>query len=600
MDRQIEGHVESSVLMPSMPRPEYPRPQFVRAEWLNLNGTWGFDFDDRNAGLFDRWAFGRDFSRTITVPFCFESPQSGIGDTDFHNLAWYRRTFEIPEHWKGQRIFLNFGAVDYRAWVWVNGVFVTHHVGGHTPFQAEITHALREGENQIILRAEDMPLDLQQPRGKQFWEEKSRSIYYTRTSGIWQTVWLEPVGSVFLESARITPDIDAGAITVHYLVNRDSPRDQSDKDLEIEVSFAGQVIATSVDPVRLTQRQAYRRIELPGFDAEHLWSPEHPVLYDIVFRIKEGDRILDEVKSYFGMRKIAVQDDKVMLNNQPYYMKLVLDQGYFPDGIMTAPSDLDLRCDIELTKEMGFNGARKHQKIEDPRYLYWADHLGLLVWEEMPSRHTYTSRSISQIMSEWQEAIDRDYNHPCIVVWVPMNESWGTPRLKTEPTQRSHLLSLYHLTKSLDATRLVISNDGWEHAQSDLCTIHDYTYDEETLKARYASTAEALKFTPEDRGIYAPSFDYGGEPLVVSECGGIAYQRSDWEGWGYSCAISEVEFVELYSRIVSILLRSPIVQGFCYTQLTDVEQEINGLLTYDRRPKVPLETIRRINEGRPA
>jgi beta-galactosidase/beta-glucuronidase len=579
----------------SVPRHEYPRPQFERSEWLNLNGSWNFEFDDLNKGVEEKWFEGHDFSQKIIVPFSYQSELSGIRQTEFHDLVWYEREFMVPNKWDGNRIILHFGAVDYRAWVWVNGTYVTYHEGGHTPFQTEITNVLQKGSNKIVVRVEDPSGDLDQPRGKQYWKEKSESIFYTRTTGIWQTVWLEAVSQTYLNKVKLTPDIDTDEITIDYSVNSGCPQQQ----LEIEISFAGELVAK--DNVQLYQNKASRKIYLNDFNVHgvgRLWSPEHPNLYDIIFRIKENDQVLDEVKSYFGMRKISIENGRVMLNNRPYYMKLVLDQGYFPEGILTPPSDEDIKKDVELMKEMGFNGARKHQKIEDPRYLYWTDRLGLLVWGEMANSYTYTDDAVSRITSEWQEAIERDYNHPSIVVWVPLNESWGVPRLLADKRQQDHSLSLYYLTKSLDPTRLVISNDGWEHTKSDICTIHDYESQKDVLKARYSSIDSTINSTPGNRYIYVPGYDYHGEPIQVSEFGGIAYKKSDWEGWGYSGATSDEEFTERYYNVVSGLLESPLVQGFCYTQLTDVEQEINGLLTYDRQPKIALDKIRSINEGR--
>jgi beta-galactosidase/beta-glucuronidase len=579
----------------TIPRPEYPRPQFERMDWINLNGLWGFDFDDENKGVEEKWFARHDFSKRITVPFSYQSELSGIGVTDFHDLVWYQREFTVPEKWDGKRIWLHFGAVDYRAWVWVNGTFVAHHEGGHTPFKTEITYALNKGTNRIVVRVEDPSKDLDQPRGKQYWKEKSESIFYTRTTGIWQTVWVEAVAPTYLEKVKLTPNIDTDEITVDYVVDQGSPSQQ----LEIEISFAGNMVAK--DTIQLLQNKASRKIFLNDFNVHgsgRLWSPEHPNLYDIVFRIKENGQSIDEVKGYFGMRKISVVDGQVMLNNRPYYMKLVLDQGYFPKGILTPPSDEDIKKDVELTKEMGFNGARKHQKVEDPRYLYWTDRLGLLVWGEMANSYTYTDDSVRRITAEWQEAIERDYNHPSIVVWVPINESWGVPKLLADPRQPDHTLSLYYLTKSLDSSRLVISNDGWEHTKSDLCTIHDYESDKDVLKARYSELDSILQSMPGHRRIYVPGYKYQGEPIQVTEFGGIAYKKSDWEGWGYSGATTDEDYTERYYKVVSALLESPLVQGFCYTQLTDVEQEINGLLTYDRQPKIALKTIRSINEGR--
>jgi beta-galactosidase/beta-glucuronidase len=582
----------------SIPRQEYPRPQFVRDEWLNLNGEWNFEFDDENKGEQEKWYKAADFSQKITVPFCYQSALSGIGVTDFHDLVWYQRTFELPKNWSNKRLILHFGAVDYRAWVYVNGQLATFHEGGHTAFHVEITNDVQSGENSIVVRVEDPSKELDQPRGKQYWKEQSESIFYTRTTGIWQTVWLEAAAPSYLENVKLTPDIDKDEIGVEYTFNGANPNQK----LEIEVTFDGELVAQ--DTVQLIQNKGSRQIFLNDFNVHgpgRIWSPGHPNLYDIRFKLTADGEVTDDVKSYFGMRKVSIENGQFMLNNHRYYQKLVLDQGYFPSGILTAPSDEDLKKDVELTKEMGFNGARKHQKIEDPRYLYWADKLGLLVWGEMANSYTYSEDSVRRITSEWQEAVERDYNHPSIVAWVPINESWGVPRILSDKRQQDHTLSLYYLTKSLDDTRLVISNDGWEHTKSDLCTIHDYQSDKEKLKKRYASVESILNpsTSPANRFIYVPGYEYGGEPILVTEFGGIAYKKSEWEGWGYSGASDDEDFAERYHKVVSAMLESPIIQGFCYTQITDVEQEINGILTYDRKPKIDLEIIRAINEGMP-
>ncbi|MBS4206185.1 glycoside hydrolase family 2 protein [Lederbergia citrea] len=578
----------------NQPRPEYPRPQFVRNEWINLNGVWNFSFDDENLGMNNKWYKDHTYEQEITVPFSYQSELSGIGNTDFHDIVWYERTFTIPSDWNDKRIILHFGAVDYRAQVWVNGELVATHEGGHVPFKADISHVIK-AENKVVVRAEDPSKELDQPRGKQYWKEKSESIFYTRTTGIWQTVWLEAVNESYLEKVKFTPNIDTDEVVVDYVVNGGTAEQQ----LEIEISFDGELVAK--DAVHLGSNSGSRQIYLSDFNVHgpgRLWSPEHPNLYDIVLRVKENDHTVDEVTSYFGMRKVSIVEGKFLLNNRPYYQKLILDQGYFPKGILTPPSDEDLKKDVELTKEMGFNGARKHQKVEDPRYLYWADKLGLLVWGEMANSYTYTNESVERITKEWQEVIERDYSHPSIVAWVPLNESWGVPRLLSDDRQVAHSLSLYYLTKSLDSTRPVISNDGWEHTKSDLLTIHDYESKKEVLTERYSTVESTISAMPAGRFILTPGFSYQDEPILVSEFGGIAYKKSDWEGWGYSGADSDEDFADRYNAVVSAMLESPTVQGFCYTQLTDVEQEINGLLTYDREPKIPLETIRAINEGK--
>jgi len=578
-----------------LPRPEYPRPQFVRNHWLNLNGEWKFAFDDANVGIQQKWYLYPNFSSQIVVPFSFQSPLSGIGDSDFHDVIWYHRDFTIPEAWSAKRVVLHFGAVDYRAWIWVNGQLVCTHEGGHTPFQADMTDVLHDGANQLVVRVEDVSGDLEQPRGKQFWEKQPQSIFYTRTSGIWQTVWLEAVPQRSVQKLKMTPDVDREWVRLECWVTPSS----AIKVLDVEIQYQGRIVDCSRHEIASQKSKISFDVVLDDFHPDQLWSPEHPNLFDVILKLEDQNETVDEVRSYFGMRKIAVQDGQIRLNNQPYYMKLILDQGYFPDGLLTPPSDVAIRNDIEQTKAMGFNGARKHQKIEDPRYLYWADHLGLLVWGEMANSHDFSDTSISRITAEWQAAIDRDYNHPCVVAWVPLNESWGVPTLGTDERQPHHALSLYHLTKSLDSTRLVISNDGWEHTHSDLCTVHDYDNHPDKMIERYQSIESVFANPSTKFPIYVAGFENKAAPIFISEFGGIAYRQSEWEGWGYSAAQGEAEFIEHYHRVISTVLNLPLVQGFCYTQLTDVEQEINGLLTYDRRPKVDPAIIRAINERQP-
>jgi beta-galactosidase/beta-glucuronidase len=533
------------------------------------------------------------------VPFCYQSRLSGIGDTSFHDVVWYARTFGRPAGVRYGRLLLHFGAVDYRATVWVNGAQVASHEGGHTPFCADVTDVLRGEENVIVVRAEDPSRDATIPRGKQYWKEKSEGIFYTRTTGIWQTVWLEPVSERRIASLRLTPDVDAARVEVEVAVEGFEPG----LSLRLVVALQGDLVLDDRVELRapLIERSLPLLVRGAAPDTPHLsewpgpalWAPEHPNLYDLRLQLLGADgQILDTVESYFGVRKIEARDGKVFLNNRPYYQRLVLDQGYFPDGLLTAPTDDDLRKDIELAKEMGFNGARKHQKVEDPRWLYCADTLGFLVWGEMANAYTYSPDYVRRITSEWQEAVRRDYNHPCIVAWVPMNESWGVPELASDPRQAEHLLAMYHLTRSLDRSRLVVSNDGWEHALTDLCTIHDYGGADD-LSSRYLTPESSVAARPAGRPIYAPGHGYRGEPILITEFGGIAFSGEEG-GWGYSTVADAEEFLRRYESLITALLQSGTIQGFCYTQLTDVEQEVNGLLTYDRTPKADPARIREI------
>jgi beta-galactosidase/beta-glucuronidase len=576
-----------------LPRPEYPQPQFQRAEWLNLNGPWEFEFDDENAGLDENWAAtGKPFSRSILVPFCFESPLSGVGENTFHPYVWYRRRFHTPEAWAGRRVLLHFGAVDYKAIVWVNGKYAGEHEGGHTPFRFDITALLGAAENTITVRVEDPPTDRYLPRGKQHWESHSASIFYTRTTGIWQTVWLEAVGQSYLERVHIDAALN-GAVTFEARIAR--PAD--DIQFAVTVRQNDRILTMTMAQPAGARATAGVVIRDPN-----LWSPEGPNLYDVTFELRRGEDVLDRVESYFGFRSVAVQDGRVMLNGNPIYLKMVLDQGYWPETNITPPSDEAIQDDIRLTKEMGFNGARKHQKIEDPRYLYWADKMGLLVSAEMANAYLYDSTYVGRLTNEWMEAIERDYNHPSIIIWVPLNESWGIPNV-ADPRQKAHMRAMYHLTKSLDPTRLVIDNDGWEHTQdTDLFAIHDYTRTGEQFYERFNHCPSDQVPLPLMGKLYlAPGCKYNGTPLFLSEFGGVAYipdgEHPPENSWGYSgIEPSERAALDRIRGLYQAVAKLPRFAGICYTQLCDVEQEINGLLTYDRRPKFDLREIKRIND----
>ncbi|WP_082235489.1 glycoside hydrolase family 2 protein [Halobacillus massiliensis] len=578
-------------------RNEYPRPQFVREDWVNLNGEWDFSFDDSNKGLREKWYESFPKEKKILVPFAYQTEESGINDPSFHDIVWYHREFDIPEKWEGKEILLHFGAVDYRAWVYVNGEMVTFHEGGNTPFQADITHTIKEGSNDLVVRVEDPSKDETIPRGKQYWHEKPESIFYTRTTGIWQTVWMEAVEKTHIESIRWTPQIDRGDIELEAEFAGEIGENV---ELNVTIQFEGQTIISDRATVFEKYKKQSFNLRNRFTDRSNIhhagwyWTPESPHLFDVELKLIKDGREADKVNSYFGMRKVSIDNGEFRLNNKPYYQKLVLDQGYFPGALLTAPADEDLKQDIVLAKEMGFNGARKHQKVEDPRYFYWADKLGFLVWGEMANTAEYSEDAVRRISAEWGEAVKRDYSHPSIVAWVPLNESWGISRVAQETQQQHHSLGMYYLTKSLDTTRPVLSNEGWEHTISDICGVHNYRSAD--IMANYFKDIEsATGMTAADRPVYAEGFSYRGEPIMVTEYGGIAYEIGE-KGWGYSSVSKSEDLIEEYRRQTETLQQSPILQGYCYTQLTDVEQEINGLLTYDRKPKCELEKIKKIND----
>jgi beta-galactosidase/beta-glucuronidase len=582
-----------------LPRSEYPRPQFERGCWLNLNGQWKFDFDDNNIGIKEGWFSKPELEQSINVPYTYQSKLSCINNQDFHDIVWYSKEFDMEEHLKGKRLILNFGAVDYKADVWVNGTHLITHEGGHVPFSMDISDLVKEKDNLIVVRAEDYTKDLELPRGKQYWRRTSEGIFYTRTTGIWQSVWLEGVDETHLNKIWITPDLDNKKVFIEYEVNgaTDSTK------LGVTISLNNTVLVD--DSIKVVNGRGKRDFWLDQettIDWNHqeswAWTPENPILFNIDFNVYKNNDKIDSVKSYFGLRKVSIVEGRFMLNNRPYYQKMLLDQGYWEDSLLTAPTDEDFVKDIKLCKAMGFNGVRKHQKIEDPRYLYWADKLGFLVWGETASAYVYSRKYVKRITDEWMAMIERDYNHPCIVAWTPLNESWGVDCIMNNKNEQAHSAAMYYLTKSLDTTRPVISNDGWDHSKSDLLTIHDYEWRKDVLKDRYSSMENILSTKHSGRGIFAQGWCYEGQPVIVSEFGGISYQKGNWNGWGYSSANSQEDFARKYYDVVSAMLESPLVQGFVYTQVTDVEQEINGLMTYDRKPKIDVEIIKAINEGK--
>jgi beta-galactosidase/beta-glucuronidase len=575
---------------------EYPRPQLVRDNWTNLNGKWRFRYDDEMRCKLPRDI--HDWTHEINVPFAPETRASGIGDTGFHRACWYERDFTVRP--SAGRTILHFGAVDYFARVWVNGQLVAEHEGGHTPFAADITSALNaDGKQTVTVFVEDDPTDLAKPRGKQDWLLEPHSIWYPRTTGIWQTVWLEQVAPTFLQSLRWTPIFETYEIGCEVFAGGDL---QQDLFAEVKIWHGDQLLAD--DHYKLLGGEANRKIALsdPGIDDsrnELLWSPERPTLLDAEVTLRGADgKVLDKIHSYTALRSVSINRDRFMLNGRAYPLRLVLDQGYWPDTFMTAPNDAALKRDVELAKAMGFNGVRKHQKIEDPRYLYWADKLGLLVWEEMPSAYRFSPKAITRMVREWTEAITRDYSHPCIIVWVAFNESWGVPNLTLTQAHRNAVEALYHLTRTLDATRPVIGNDGWEASATDILGIHDYDSDPEKLAARYAVSDPVRTLfdqrRPGGRILTLDGFPHRGQPIVLTEFGGIAYDAcstSPEHSWGYSRAHTAESFYELYRALLKVVNETFMFSGFCYTQFADTFQEANGLLCADRTPKLPLEMI---------
>jgi len=588
----------------------YPRPQLQREnasslsdQWTSLNGLWKFTFDDE--GCYRQPQDIASWPHTIEIPFAPESIQSGIHDLGFHPNCWYEREFNPPP---GEgRVLLHFGAVDYCARVWVNGQFVTEHEGGYTPFEVDITSVLDPtGPQRVTVWAQDDPQDLAKPRGKQDWQLQPHSIWYPRTSGIWQTVWVERVPPTYIDRILWTPHFEHWEIGFEAFI-AGQPRDSI--QLKVKLTVGSQLLVK--DTYEVLNSEIHRRIALsdPGIDDyrnQLLWSPEKPTLINAEIQLWAEDVLLDEVKSYTAMRTVGLQRDRFMLNGQPYYLRLVLDQGYWEDTLMTAPSDEALRRDVELVKQMGFNGVRKHQKIEDPRFLYWADVLGLLVWEEMPSAYRFTPKAVERMTKEWTEVIHRDASHPCVVVWVPFNESWGVPDLTATPAHRNYVQALYHLTKTLDPTRPVVGNDGWESTATDILAIHDYDNIPQRLVKRYGPDVKLADLLdrqrPGGRILTLDGYPHQGQPIMLTEFGGIAYAPPEDEKshqvWGYVRSADPSELQIRYTALLQTINCIELFSGFCYTQLTDTFQEANGLLYADRTPKFPLDAIASATLGR--
>ena len=584
----------------------HPRPQLRRERWIDLCGAWGFAFDDEDRGLGERWFDQAEpFDREIMVPFPPESKLSGVHDTGFHRVVWYRREIQVEEADRRERLLLHFGAVDYKATVWVNGCMAVEHVGGQTPFSADITPLLVPGEAQVIIvRAEDEPRDLQQPRGKQYWEKEPGYIWYHRTTGIWQPVWLEPVQQVTIAELRWTPDVDRFGVGLVVRLDR-APRD----DWRVRVQLRGDRPTRTLvdDTCLLAGREVRRDLLLDINDAAIrrrrtlLWAPEHPNLIEATIELIDGSgAVVDRVESYFGLRRIEARDGRFIINGIPIFLRLVLAQNYWPNSLLAAPDADALKREVELAQHLGFNGIRIHQKIEDPRFLYWCDRLGMLVWSEAANAYVYSDRAAEMLAREWLEAIRRDYNHPAIITWVPLNESWGVPNLDRSAQQRSFVHALYHLTKALDPTRPVIGNDGWQHAVGDVFGVHDYAPTGEMLRERYADRETIARTFREVRPHHHPLLGEGAkiadEPIVISEFGGLGFVPQATEDWfGYGQFATADELLARYQELVDALLASTALAGFCYTQLTDTAQETNGLLTVDREPKFDPERVRAIN-----
>lgn len=582
----------------------YPRPQMLRPAWHDLGGPWDFaQDDDMNRSLSDV-----TFDRTITVPYPPESPASGIHDTSFLPCVWYRRSFGTDElrsaGWDENhpRTLLHFGAIDHSATVWLNGQVVATHGGGQTPFVADVTDAIKTDDiNQLVVRAVDLPGDVSVLRGKQDWRETPHAIWYERTTGIWQPVWLECVADLSIAALTWRSDVPSSAVEVDVELRGAVP---DDAWVHVRATHGGAVIGET--RVRsLGHSTVTVRLVLPdqlnGQQYEELlWTPDQPTLIGANLAVAEGNGVVrDEVASYFGMRSVGTSPDGLLLNDRPVAVRAVLAQNYWPTTHLAATPDA-LRAEVQVILDLGFNSARVHQKAEDPRFLYWADRLGLMVWAETANAYAFNPRAIASLMSEWAAIVRRDSSHPSIVVWVPLNESWGVQHISHDARQQAFSRSVADLTRALDGTRPVISNDGWEHTASDIWTVHDYEGEADVLAARYGDEASVRRLLS-GRGPAGRVMAVGRmpptAPVMLTEFGGVSLASGSQEDWGYTTAESIDAFEARVTALLHAARSAAPLAGFCYTQLTDTGQETNGLLYADRSPKFPVERIRAAVRG---
>lgn len=571
---------------------EHPNLHRYRPDWISLNGSWDFAFDAFSVIKLRANPHTVTYDQVIQVPFVYQSSRSGISRQDYYPYVWYRKRFSLPEEWHtgNSNYILHFGAVDYEAQVWFNGGLLGGHSGGHTPFHFVISSDQIESENEIVVRVYD-PLDPAYPRGKQSFAAPFE-CWYPPSTGIWQPVWIERVRSRWIENIHINTEYDTRNVRVE-IVSGGRPIDST---IELIISREGRYLQT------LEKKLDRNNITVEFSMPEALpWSPDSPVLYDMEIRLRSEGAVEDRLFTYFAFRSITIRDNRVFLNDRPLYHRFILDQGYWPDSLMTPPDEESIIRDIEIAQSIGMNGCRKHLKIEDPRFLYWADVKGYLVWAEAPSFYRYTPEACRRFENEWYEAMKRDMAHPSIIAWVPFNESWGIPDIASDPEQQEWVRRVVQNSRDLDPTRLIISNDGWEHIDSDLSTIHSYAPDADTLQddiEQYIAGREASN----GMKLWVDSFRPARlPPIVVTEFGGTAYsvQSAPDDAWGYNREASGPEDFRLrIERLMNLIYRRNDVYGFVYTQFTDVQQEINGLFTSNRKPKIPIDIIRSIFSGK--
>lgn len=575
----------------AIPRPEHPRPDRRRDNWHNLNGAWSFAWDDEDRGRAAGWADGRALQQPILVPFCPESALGGVHDEELHTTCWYSRSFDLPAALQGRRVLLHFGAVDHEAEVWLNGQPLGSHSGGYDPFCFDVTALLKPQGNALAVRVHDDPAAAQ-PRGKQCPNRTTSHCLYMRTTGLWQTVWLEAVGEAYVADWVLTAGAD-GCLTVAAELAGTAPQAAQ---LGLRVSLAGDEVAAAQASVEAGQ--ATVTLTVPAVQP---WSPETPTLYDLELTLRDAaGQTLDTVATYAGFRDIEVAGDRVLLNGREFFTLSALDQGFNPEGLYTPPTDDFQKEDVLWAKRYGLNNIRKHQLVAEPRFLYWCDCLGLTVWGEMADWGADLIGQEQAFLSEWSACVRRDRNHPCIIAWVPTNER-HSPHSEENSRVKARL---YRATKQLDPTRPAIDTSGYCHTETDICDLHVNPVDGEACRAWWRSWRESIAATANfpaypDRPTYDPGYSHQGQPVMFSETGNwwIRELPTDgpWENYGYGPCETVADYLALYRDFFLSLMAERDCAGFSYVQLYDTEGEVNGYLTYDRQPKVPAEAIAEIH-----
>lgn len=580
---------------------DYPRPQFVRKNWTNLNGKWDFVFDDQNIGEKECWFNNFPKQTQIKVPFSYQTEASGVCVQERHDNVWYQRRVEYDrKQLKNNKLLLWFEGSDYITKVWVNGRYVGKHIGGYCRFSFDVTNDVLQGdENNYVLtvKCEDT-YDATQPRGKQKCVKDPVGCWYMETNGLWKTVWTEVVSSTRLEHIKFTPNKDTYALDFEVAI----AGDLNDCLLQTEILTDGNIISQCTLKV-VRDKFSFSLDAVNDADLFRLvrWNLDKPSIFDLKFTVIKNGKIVDEVGSYVGFRAFYVERDTIVMNSCPTYLRMVLEQGYFQKTGMTYADEQAIIDELTLIKSLGFNGVRMHQKIEDERFFYYADIMGIGTWVEMPSPYEFRDNTVDRLTTEWMEVVKQFYNHPSVLAWVPFNESWGVPRVLTNDKEQNFTLALYYLTKAYDNMRPVISNDGWEHTESDIITLHNYEQDPDELGEFYQDIENILNGAnmPNYTQIRKPivgGHKYRGQPIMITEFAGIGFNvQHTQNAWGYGSSVQDQQhFVSRLMGMIERIRQNNRICGFCVTQITDVYQEINGLADMDRKLKADVDSLKKV------